>query len=149
MFLVRRISRSKCAPETNEQHGFDRNEASADAVTADLRTLGNRLAFWKCDSVEVEDEEKVALAIVAASDNIETTYVVWTPTSVRQADGLDWIDSDGRTRVADLSSLHVDVCHLYYRRLGKLAECVRQAVEGNRYNRLKDAICQAYRKCGS
>ncbi len=105
-------------------------------MTADLGTLGYRLSFWKCASDEIDGAKKVALAIVAASDNIETTYVVWIPTSNRQADGLGWNESKVRAPVADLTNLHLDVCHLVFRHLGRLAERVRQAVHRSRCKRL-------------
>ncbi len=136
MFLVRKISHSKWDRCNNEKHGLGRDEISADAVTADLRTSSNQVSFWKCNSDELDKVREIALAIVAGSDRIETIVVVLVPVSDLKDDGLDWNTSEGRTPVQDLSKLHVDVCHLDYERLGKLARHVRQAVDGQRYERV-------------
>lgn len=136
MFLVRKISRSKWDRATNEKHGLGRDEVSADAVTADLRTSCNQLSFWKCDSGELDDVREIALAIVAGSKDIESIDVVWVHTSDLQEDGLDWNVSEGRTPVRDLSKHHVDVCSLDYGRLGKLAKHVREAIDRSRCKRL-------------
>ena len=107
-------------------------EIAADAVTADLRTSGNALSFWRCGSAAEAEVERVALAMAAAGDRIDRLDLVWIAEEHLAADGLAWGDTDGHTPIAESRSLHVDVLRLDYVRLGSVAHRVAAAIESER-----------------
>ena len=51
-------------------------EIAADAVTADLRTSGNALSFWRCGSAAATEVERVALA--TAPPETASTDLTWS-----------------------------------------------------------------------
>ena len=132
MFLARKISRAKW---TNDR-GLAQGEISADAVTGDLRTQGNKLSFWRCNTDTNRDVEDAALAIAAAGERVDRLDIVWVPGDQLVSDGQTLIDSRGRTPVSEMVDQHVDVCRLDYVRLGSLARCVVSAIENRRCQRL-------------
>ena len=103
-------------------------EIAADAVTADLRTSGNALSFWRCGAAAAE-VERVALAMAAAGDRIDRLDLVWIAEEHLAADGQAYKDTDGRTPVAGLRKHHVDLHRLDYVRLGSVAQRVAAAIE--------------------
>lgn len=124
MFLARKITRAKWL----QGPGLGRGEIGADAVTADLRTSGNALSFWRCDSGVENQVERVALAMAAAGDRIDKLDVVWIAERDFAADGQSWEATDGRTPVAELRYRHVDLQRLDYVRLGNVARRVAAAI---------------------
>ena len=133
MFIVRKIARAKWDVTRNAARGLADGEISADAVTADLRTQGGTLSFWRCSTEANGDLEEAVLAIAAAGDRLDKIEVVWLAVEDLQGDGLTLKDSSGLTRVADLTRRHVDVCKLDCVRLGKVAQRVAEAIGFGRY----------------
>ena len=132
MFLARKISRAKWEAKKELSEG----EISADAVTADLRTQGNTLSFWRCgNGMEAEVEEAV-LAIAAAGERVDKLDIVWVNEDELQTDGQTLQDTTGFTPVTELVDRHVDICRLDYIRLGNVAHHVITAIEEDRYIRL-------------
>ena len=72
-FFARKITRAKWMRHPELSAG----EIAADAVTADLRTSGNALSFWRCGSAAEVEVERVALAMAAAGDRIDRLDLVW------------------------------------------------------------------------
>ena len=107
-------------------------EIAADAVTADLRTSGNALSFWRCGSAAEVEVERVALAMAAAGDRIDRLDLVWIAGEHLAADGQAWEDTDGQTPIVESRSLHVDVLRLDYVRLGSVAQRVADAIVSER-----------------
>ena len=147
MFLARTITRSKWEPK----QGLMSGEISADAVTADLRTRDNKLSFWRCSSGTEVDFENVVLAIATGREEVAKVEIVWLDDEDLRTDGQTLINSDGRTPVAELVSLHVDVCYLDYKRLGKVAHRVVSAFDEGRYRcltraRILNLMASAVRK---
>lgn len=132
MFLARMITRSKWEPKL----GIRAGDIAADAVTGDLRTQGNTLSFWRCTSGTPGDFENAALAIAAGRDTVAKVEIVWLDDEELKADGQTLLNTDGCTPITDLVSLHVDVCHLDYLRLGKVADRVVSALYKERYRLL-------------
>ena len=73
MFLARKISRAKWDPKDDLADG----EIAADAVTADLRTNGNRLSLWRCGDGTPEEIDDVVLALIASYDRVGVCDVAW------------------------------------------------------------------------
>lgn len=107
-------------------------EIAADAVTADLRTSGNALSFWRCGSAAEVEVERVALAMAAAGDRIDRLDLVWIAGEHLAADGQAWEDTDRQTPRVASRSLHVDVLRLDYVRLGSVAQRVADAIVSER-----------------
>ena len=135
MFLARTVTRSKWEPKSGVQAG----EIAADAVTSDLKTQDNALSFWRCSSGTRGDFEYAALAIAAGRKEVAKVEIVWLDDEDMQADGQTLTDTDGRTPITELVSLHVDMCRLDYERLGKVARRVVTALDEERYLRLTRA----------
>ena len=131
MFLARTVTRSKWEPK----HGLQSGEISADVVTGDLRTRDNMLSFWRYPSGTVDDLEDVVLAIATGREEVAKVEIVWLDEEELRTDGQTLTNSDGRTPVTELVGLHVDVCRLDYKRLGKVAHRVVSAFDEERYIR--------------
>ena len=125
MFLARKITRAKWLQRPELAQG----EIAADAVTADLRTNGNALSFWRCDTGAEDQVEAVALAMAASGDRIDKLDVVWIAERHFAEDGQTWEATEGRTSVAELRRRHVDLQRLDYVRLGNVARHVAAAIE--------------------
>ena len=132
MFLARKITRAKWVRNPELSAG----ELAADAVTADLRTSGNALSFWRCGSAAEAEVERVALAMAAAGDRIDRLDLVWIAEEDLAADGQAWKDTEGRTPVAESRGFHVDVIRLDYVRLGGVARRIADAIASERCLRL-------------
>ena len=126
MFLVRKITRAKRQGTQDVSAG----EIAADAVTGDLRTQGNTLAFWRCHTGTNGDIEEAALAIAAVGERTDRFDIIWL------ADGRILEDTEGQTPVAEFAHRHVDMRRLDYVRLGKVACRVVAAIEDERCQRL-------------
>ena len=61
--LARKISRAKWEATKDLGDG----EIQADAVSADLRTMGNTLSFWRCASASDDALGRTVLAMAAAA----------------------------------------------------------------------------------
>lgn len=111
-------------------------EIPADAVTADLRTNGNALSFWRCETGNRGEFEDAALAIAASGDRIDKLEVVWIAEEELRSHGQTLKDTDGHTPISSLRKRHVDVHKLDYVRLGDVAQQIVVAIESDRYLRL-------------
>ena len=130
MFLARKITRSKW--EDRQDIGDD--EISADAVTADLRTHGKTLSFWRCGDGKKHEVEDVVLAMASAGQRLDKIEVVWVADKVlRDAADQRLKSTNGRTPVADLVNQHVDLHGLDYGRLGATAKCIVAALAKDQY----------------
>lgn len=126
MFLVRKITRSKWT----DKIGIGADEISADAITADLRTQGKSLSFWKC---EIDD---AILALASARDELGKIEVVWVADEeLQNATDRRLEATKGKTRVRGLIDRHVDACGLDYVRLGAVARIIAGALEKQQYRR--------------
>lgn len=132
MFLARKVSRAKW----QLKEGFAKGEIPADAVTADLRTQGNKLSLWQCFSGATGEVEDAALALATVGDRVDKIDIVWISENDLRADGQDWNVTKGNTRVTDLIWCHVDVALLDFGRLGSVAYRILAAIEAGQIRRL-------------
>ena len=139
MLLARKITRAKWRPS----HSLSPGEISADAITGDLRTQGNTLSFWQCPSGNHAAIEQAALAIASTGDRIDKVDIVWLDDADLKNDGQTVETTEGQTPILDLNELHVDVCHLDFTRLGKVAQRIANAINEERYIRIPRARIQA------
>ena len=130
--LTRKISRAKW--ETSEDLG--EAEIQADAVSADLRTSGNTLSFWRCASSDDDALRRAVLALAAAAERVDRIDVAWLATASVDDNGIARKDTLGNTPVASLRGDHVDLVQLDLKRLGKVAELIAEAVGNGNHKRL-------------
>ena len=72
-FMARKFSRAKWGPEIPFEESEILTEAvPADAVTACLRTSGNRLSMWQFDVQEKQDLEEAVLALASYRSSLPT-----------------------------------------------------------------------------
>jgi hypothetical protein len=137
--LARKISRAKW----EQVPGILAGEIGADAVTADLRTSGNALSFWRCEGAGVTSLEAAALAIAAAADRVDRLDVAWVAQEAIEAHAIKLLDTDGDTPVVELRRSHVDASLLDLTRLSHIARALSSAVVGGQVVRLTKAAVLA------
>jgi len=134
-FLVRKVSRAKWDPSP----ALEKGEISADAVTGDLRTTGNTLSFWRCETASEAELEGVFLALAAVADDVATMDIAWIEESEVIAAALPHTDTPGRTPVASMIDRHVDLERLSLRRLSVVAELLSSSIAHEKHKRLPRA----------
>lgn len=131
VYLARKITRAKW----ESREGFAAGEIPADAVTADLRTTGNTLSFWKCEPPPDDGIRAVVLALATGADRIDRMDLVWVEDDAFRANGIALNPSEGRTPVTSLHGQHVDLIRLDLGRLATVATLVAEALTRNQQRR--------------
>lgn len=123
-YLAHKISRAKWV-----QYPYMRDDdVSADALTACLKTSDNKLSFWSCESNSMTDVDRVALALGAGMQRIDTFDIVLIPRSVFDSEIYNIENTTGRTAAVDLKDHHVDLVRLTARSLCQLAPVISSYV---------------------
>ena len=135
MFLAHKISLAKWDKILN----LPVNLIPADAITTDLRTEGNTLSFWNCGDQQVTMAalEEVSLAILTEFNRAQKIYLFWLNKEALEACGYHIEQTDGKTKVPDLVSLHHDICDLDYELLGDMARRVQEALIAEHWRQLR------------
>ncbi|HDT6574870.1 TPA: hypothetical protein QFT23_000968 [Bacillus cereus] len=123
-FLVRKMARSKWPQEKFME--MDINDLSADAITSCLRTSSATLSTWEIDSME--DLEDAVLALVAASQKIDTMFVVSIDKEKIINNGFQIEETPGKTLVEDLVETHKDIAGLTYQTIGTFASIMLESL---------------------
>lgn len=108
-------------------------DVSADAITSSLKTQDNSLSFWEISSIDNLDQ--AALALAAASQQLETIDVVTVLKDDLHQTGLELNKSEGKTEVEDLKNTHFDIIKLTYSKLGIIASHIIASFKVNRVKR--------------
>lgn len=130
--LARKITRAKWEPKTQLSSG----EIAADAVTVDLRTTGNTLSFWRCDTMSKSDLARAVLALAASAERPDKIDLVYVSEESVGAAELATRDTAGDTPIASLREYHVNIEKLDYVRLGIVAGLIVRALETSAFLRL-------------
>ncbi|PEZ88014.1 hypothetical protein CN374_16150 [Bacillus cereus] len=130
-FLIRKMARSKW-PQENFME-MDINDLSADAITSCLRTSSNTLSTWEIESME--NLEDAVLALVAASQKIDTMFVVSIDKEKIINNGFQIEETPGQTLVEDLIETHKDVSGLTYQTIGKFASVMLESLHEEQVHR--------------
>lgn len=133
-YLARKISKAKW----QVQRDLMEQEIGADAITSCLRTLGNRLSVWHCES-KLEDVEEVVLALATAMQRFETLDILLLDRRELLKKGFSLEQTYGRTAVEDLRNRHSDIIKLSTTKVCRLAEHVALKVR-------KDLDCYRFTK---
>lgn len=121
--LARKIARAKWEPKAE----LGDAGIAADAVTVDLKTTGNTLSFWRCESSSPDDLKHAVLALAAAAERPDRLDVVYLDEETVRQSGLATRDTNGDTPIEALRAHHVDVEKLDLTRLAKVAQMVADA----------------------
>ena len=133
MYLARKVSLAKWLDRCDRPSGL----VTADAVTADLRTSGNTLSFWRCDNAETSSVEEIALVLAAEANRIDKVDVALVLEKEIRDAGHKLCDTPKGSRVEELVHKHVDVCELDFSSLMNIAVQVRRAASSSRLKRVK------------
>ncbi|MBD3308640.1 hypothetical protein GF339_19680 [candidate division KSB3 bacterium] len=132
-YLVRKVSRAKWAVPS---FGVNDSEIAADAVKGCLRTSGNTLSFWQCNS-EPEDVNEAVLALASSMERLDTFDVIVIPKN--DLNDFSFEATLGNTPISDLRERHLDMIELT---MGKLTEVARYVANSIR----NENKCQRFRK---
>lgn len=121
--LVRMISPAKWKQDSDLSSGA----IAADAVTGDLRTVQNRLSFWRCVTSNPLEIERVALALAAGLERLDRLDLILLEEEDLRHRGLDIRSTPGNTPISSLRTHHVDVDQLNLSRLGSIAQLIAMA----------------------
>lgn len=111
--------------------GLASPQIGADAVTAELRTLGNTLSTWET-SGEAADLAEVALAFASGRNRPDKVEFVLLARAALDRPGLRSARTPGETPVADLRGRHVDLLGLDLLRPVRLARLIAAEVRADR-----------------
>jgi hypothetical protein len=128
-FLVRKINQAKWY----QINVASSDDASADAITNDLKTTNNSLSVWQINS-ESELTEAI-LAIAAKLEHLETIDVVLFSSDLLNEMKLETVNSPGITPVVDLQDKHVDITNLNHSKLGLISKAIIAALKGSKTHR--------------
>ena len=117
----------------DDRFGLAEYEAPADAVTKDLRTKGNALSFWRCETSNEDELRQVVLAMAAGAERIDPMGIIWIDEARFSAEHLNFTYTVGQTPVAVLRNRHVDVTLLDANRLAKVAYLIAEAIALKQY----------------
>jgi hypothetical protein len=124
-YLVRKIAPAKWL-------GTQSLEAlSADALTADLRTINNTLSLWEIDSEDKLSDAVLALAVSKNVKKFEKMDLVLIPKETILTKQLSISASPGDTFAEELSDTHREVVDLRYPSLGVFAQIIIDLLSRN------------------
>jgi hypothetical protein len=121
-WLVRKISRAKWEASIGSK------KISADAVTGDLRTKNDELSLWAIASSAEAELEKVAIAIAASGERVDSLDVAWIASRELRKRKIALRSSLGVTAAVAYRNLHVDAEELELASLSKIARVLARSV---------------------
>jgi hypothetical protein len=125
-FLVRKIDRGKWM----QNDILTGQDASADAITIDMKTSGNTLSAWQIPSEEQVLE--AVLAMTTTGQHIEAQdFVVLNQEALATA-GLQLQQCTMATPVTDLIDTHWNIINLTYSSLGILARFIIEEIKNGK-----------------
>ena len=123
--LVRKITPAKW----RQRKIFEGEPPSADAITFDMKTKDNALSAWEINSSGELNE--AILAIVSAGTNLDRIDVVIIEHELLDAEGLNVVESRGKTPYENFAQRHRDIIKLDYDSLGKVAQAIIGSLKMN------------------
>ncbi|HDY7398698.1 TPA: hypothetical protein RRF16_004310 [Klebsiella pneumoniae] len=134
--LLRKISRSKWQPNMELQPA----DYSADAITGCTRTSENTLSVWIGESQNFQspEVEKLVVALASAMPQPATIDLVWLSSDWLANKGIEIVESDGDSKLANYNCHHRDLANLTHEKLSLVGEhIVNQLSEPANYKRFK------------
>jgi len=132
MIVFRKISRAKWEP-------INTDSISADAITGDLRTQGNKLSLWQFDSAADENLDKVGLILATNLDDLAPIDITWIDKE-KLSPNIAFEATSGDTPILSLQSFHIDAVNIDLDRLGSIARAYFEAFHSGNCKRLSRLI---------
>lgn len=118
MYYVRKMSKPPNLYKIKET--ADISAIPADFLGQEMRTAGNTLSVWRCESTDECGRFDAIKAALFASSEIAATQFLILDSEMLEAAGIRTKDIEGKTAYKGLSGLHVDLCDLTYEKVGVL-----------------------------
>lgn len=141
-YLVRKVEAAKWRQNPITEGA----EVSADAITNCMKTKRNSISVWEI--AEEASINEAILAIVSASDHIDTIDVALLPLQSVIDAGITLQSTPGITPVPELVNSHRDISELNYHSLGIIKDIIVDQFKMDRVTRytkkqLKTLILEA------
>ena len=124
MYYVRKLSKPPNLYKI--QQASDVSLIPADFLGQEMRTSGNTLSVWRCESLNTEDSMNAIKAALFASSEITATQFIILDSEMLEAAGIKTNDVLGKTSYIGLNELHTDLCDLTYEKIGILLNLYHQ-----------------------
>jgi hypothetical protein len=137
-YLARKINRNKWSVVTHDSIA----DIQADAITVCLRTQGNELSVWQCDTARLDVSEVVlALTLADSKSRIDKMHIILLDKNHIESDGIDLKFTSGNTLIEDLKSRHRDLFNLTMTKLCILAKRIATQIENYDGQERADISC--------
>ena len=113
-YYVRKIARAKWALLDKTAEKKIENYR-ADTIANDMRTSGDKLSFWKAESLEPDSFDPVVVINSLMGDNIKPIHLICIPEELLSSYNL--VQVDGDTIVHEYKKLHHDLGSFTVKRL--------------------------------
>lgn len=92
------------------------SDVEADLIKDEFRTTKNELSFWKCESLDSqEDIENTFKAIILSGNKFEVLQIIVCDEVILKKYGLEMKDSEGDTKYIGFKNTHSDMIKLNYK----------------------------------
>ncbi len=110
----------------------DKDEIPLDEIPAnaigDLKTKGNKLSLWRVDDLRELDTFGASIYSGYESGISKIMFVLLPFDEIEQSFNLEHSPEEGKTAIIGLEEYHYNISNLNYKKLGKLALLIRQAL---------------------
>ncbi|MGO9122738.1 MAG: hypothetical protein ACLQPD_34615, partial [Desulfomonilaceae bacterium] len=131
-WLVRKIARKKWL----EPEDLPNESIGADAITADLRTGGNRLSLWTCVDPDNKTEiEEIALALGTRLNRSICVDLAWVEAEQFESIGIAWEKTPGDIFLDGMDDRHVDLIRLDQASLSNITSIFAQAIKEKQWHK--------------
>ena len=123
MYYVRKLSNNPNLEKVKNAANI--GDLEADILKQELGTKGNTLSFWKCDSLE--DNQDTIKAILLSTTGIKVSQFFFLSEEVIDKYGFTMDDSEsGVTGYKGFEQLHINMIELTYSRIGTLLQMLNE-----------------------
>lgn len=131
-WLVRKIAKKKWL----EPDDLPDDGVGADAITADLRTGGNRLSLWTCQNPDNEKEiEEIAVALGTRLKRTSPVDLAWVEAEQFESMGMALEKTRGDTLLVGMDDRHVDLIRVDQAHLCVVTSVFAQAIKKNQWHK--------------
>lgn len=127
MYYIRKLDK----PSTyNKLVNMDEIEnIDSDILGQELRTSSNTLSFWKCESLD--NQQDTINAILLSTNKIDTFRFIVIDSELFEKYGLEMVDNSMPTGYKGYDYLHTDLSYLTYGKIGLVLKVFSEAVKND------------------
>lgn len=129
MFYVRCVRLSNW-PDYNQK--IELSKISSDAITKDLRTEGMFMSWWKIDTIDDMEFEKIAAALVSQYKYPASVALVAVPKDEIEHIAQKYDNAPSVTAIIGVGNSHYNMKFENYETLGKLAVLISSITSENK-----------------